>query len=92
MDGWQRGVAHQLASGGEYLGVVDKITDIPRFLATFSSRILDFQPDSWPTHVSGHPPGATLVFVWLDRIGLSGGGAAGWCACSRARRSRWPCR
>jgi hypothetical protein len=27
--------------------------------------------------VSGHPPGATLVFVWLDRIGLSGGGAAG---------------
>jgi hypothetical protein len=77
VDGWQRGVAHQLASGGEYLGVVDKITDIPRFLAMFSSRILDFQPDSWPTHVSGHPPGATLVFVWLDRIGLSGGGAAG---------------
>ena len=77
VDGWQRGIAHQLASGGEYLGVVDKVTDIPRFLATFSSRILDFQPDSWPTHVSGHPPGATLVFVWLDRIGLSGGGAAG---------------
>ena len=77
VDGWQRGVAHQLASGGEYLGVVGKIVDIPRFLATFSSRILDFQPDSWPTHVAGHPPGATLVFVWLDRIGLSGGGAAG---------------
>jgi hypothetical protein len=77
VDGWQRGVAHQLASGGEYLGVVGKIADIPRFLATFSSRILDFQPDSWPTHVAGHPPGATLVFVWLDRIGLSGGGTAG---------------
>lgn len=77
VDGWQRGIAHQLASGGEYLGTADKITDIPRFVATFSSRILDFRPDSWPTHVSGHPPGATLVFVWLDRIGLSGGGAAG---------------
>jgi hypothetical protein len=77
VDGWQRGVAHKLASGGEYLGVVGKITDIPLFLSTFASRILDFQPDSWPTHVSGHPPGATLVFVWLDRIGLSGGGAAG---------------
>ncbi|MDQ3785716.1 MAG: hypothetical protein M3422_00545 [Actinomycetota bacterium] len=77
VDGWQRGVAHKLASGGEYLGVVDKITDIPVFLSTFTSRILDFQPDSWPTHVSGHPPGATLVFVWLDRTGLSGGGAAG---------------
>lgn len=77
VDGWQRGVAHKLASGGEYLGVVGKVTDIPVFLSTFSSRILDFQPDSWPTHVAGHPPGATLVFVWLDRIGLSGGGAAG---------------
>jgi hypothetical protein len=77
VDGWQRGVAHQLASGGEYLGVVHGITDIPRFLSTFTSRILDFQPNSWPTHVAGHPPGATLIFVWLDRIGLSGGGAAG---------------
>jgi len=77
VDGWQRGIAHKLDSGGEYLGVVDKITDIPRFLTTFASRIVDFQPNSWPTHVSGHPPGATLVFVWLDRIGLSGGGAAG---------------
>src|SRR6185436_16638232 len=44
---------------------------------SFSSRILDFQPDSWITHVSGHPPGALLTFVWLDRIGLSGGAWAG---------------
>nr|WP_243866784.1 hypothetical protein [Actinophytocola oryzae] len=77
VDGWQRGVAHQLESGGEYLGVAAKVDSIPRFLETFTSRILDFQPASWPTHVAGHPPGATLVFVWLDRIGLSGGGAAG---------------
>jgi methylthioxylose transferase len=77
VDGWQRGIAHQLASGGEYLGVAAKVDSIPRFLDTFTARILDFQPDSWPTHVAGHPPGATLVFVWLDRIGLSGGGAAG---------------
>lgn len=77
VDGWRRGIAHQLASGGEYLGTANKVTDIPHFLQTFASRILDFQPDSWPTHVSGHPPGATLVFVWLSRIGLGGGGAAG---------------
>ncbi|MFC4854111.1 hypothetical protein [Actinophytocola glycyrrhizae] len=77
VDGWHRGVAHKLAAGGEYLGVVDEITDIPAFLSGFASRIVDFQPDSWPTHVSGHPPVATLVFVWLDRVGLSGGGAAG---------------
>ena len=53
------------------------ITDIPATLRTFSSRILDFQPNSWITHVSGHPPGALLTFVWLDRIGLGGGAWAG---------------
>src|SRR5581483_2542711 len=43
----------------------------------FARRIPDFQPDSWVTHVSGHPPGALLTFVWLDRIGLGGGAWAG---------------
>ncbi|MEV4310752.1 hypothetical protein [Actinocrispum sp. NPDC049592] len=77
VDGWQRGVAGQLTSQDEYLSAVPGITDIGVMLRTFTSRILDFQPDSWTTHVSGHPPGATLVFVWLDRLGLSGGGWAG---------------
>jgi methylthioxylose transferase len=77
IDGWQRGVAGQLTSQDEYLSAVPGITDIPTMLRTFSSRILDFQPDSWTTHVAGHPPGATLVFVWLDRLGLSGGAWAG---------------
>src|ERR1700747_1543817 len=44
---------------------------------TFSNHILDFQPNSWITHVAGHPPGALLTFVWLDRIGLGGGAWAG---------------
>jgi methylthioxylose transferase len=73
VDGWQRGLAGQLTSQDEYLAAVPGITDIPAMLRSFSSRILDFQPDSWTTHVAGHPPGATLIFVWLDRIGLSGG-------------------
>jgi hypothetical protein len=77
VDGWQRGVASQLTSQDEYLSAVPGITSVGTMLRTFSSRILDFQPDSWTTHVSGHPPGATLVFVWLDRIGLSGGAWAG---------------
>jgi hypothetical protein len=77
VDGWQRGIASQLTSQDEYLSAVPGITDAGVFLRTFSSRILDFQPDSWITHVAGHPPGATLVFVWLDRIGLSGGAWAG---------------
>ncbi|RMI35714.1 hypothetical protein [Nocardia stercoris] len=77
VDGWDRGFAGRLEEGGEYLPEVRGITDIPATLRGFSARILDFQPDSWTTHTSGHPPGAVLFFVLLDRIGLSGGGWAG---------------
>ncbi|RSN31755.1 hypothetical protein DL990_17470 [Amycolatopsis sp. WAC 01416] len=73
VDGWTRGFTGRLTTEHEYLHEVPEITDIPKMLNEFSSRILDFQPDSWTTHVSGHPPGATLVFVWLDRLGLHGG-------------------
>ena len=77
IDGWQLGFAGRLTARHEYLRQVPTITDIPEMLRTFSSRIVDFQPHSWMTHVSGHPPGALLTFVWLDRIGLSGGAWAG---------------
>ena len=77
IDGWERGFARRLAAQHEYLRQVPTITDIPEAVRTFASRILDFQPDSWITHVSGHPPGALLTFVWLDRIGLGGGAWAG---------------
>jgi methylthioxylose transferase len=77
IDGWQRGFAGRLTTRDEYLSQVGGITDIPATLRTFSSRILDYQPNSWTTHVSGHPPGALLTFVWLDRIGLHGGAWAG---------------
>lgn len=73
VDGWRRGFAGRLTEPSEYLSEVPGIHDIPSALAGFSSRILDYQPDSWSTHVSGHPPGALLTFVWLDRIGLGGG-------------------
>ncbi|GHF50224.1 hypothetical protein GCM10017566_24170 [Amycolatopsis bartoniae] len=77
IDGWQTGIAGRLTTSAEYLSEVPGITDIGVMLHTFSDRILDFRPGSWTTHVSGHPPGATLVFVWLDRLGLGGGAAAG---------------
>ncbi|WP_397517512.1 MULTISPECIES: hypothetical protein [unclassified Rhodococcus (in: high G+C Gram-positive bacteria)] len=73
VDGWQRGFVGRLTSTDEYLHEVPGITDIPATLRGFADRILDHQPDSWTTHVSGHPPGALLTFVWLDRIGLGGG-------------------
>ena len=77
IDGWQRGFAHRLVAQHEYLRQVPTVTDIPEAVRTFASRIPDFQPNSWITHVSGHPPGALLTFVWLDRIGLGGGAWAG---------------
>lgn len=77
VDGWSVGVAERLTPQAEYLHEVHRVTDIPAMLAGFSDRILDFQPGSWSTHTAGHPPGALLVFVWLDRIGLGGGAAAG---------------
>ncbi|GGN49276.1 hypothetical protein FHR83_008753 [Actinoplanes campanulatus] len=77
IDGWRRGITDRLTTEHEYLHEVPGITDIPATLAEFTTRILDFQPDSWTTHVSAHPPGALLVFVWLDRAGLGGGAWAG---------------
>ncbi len=77
IDGWRLGFAGRLVARHEYLRQVPTVTDIPSMLRSFSSRILDYQPHSWITHVSGHPPGALLTFVWLDRIGLGGGAWAG---------------
>ncbi|MGA5301063.1 hypothetical protein ACPCHT_14110 [Nucisporomicrobium flavum] len=73
VDGWHRGVAGRLSTGPEYLHEVPGITDVSEMLGDFTGRILAFQPDSWTTHVAGHPPGALLVFVWLERLGLGGG-------------------
>ncbi|MEU4311383.1 hypothetical protein [Nocardia sp. NPDC024068] len=72
VDGWKRGITSRLADGHEYLAEVPGVTDIPAMLHGFADRILDGQPDSWTTHVSGHPPGALLFFVLLDRLGLGG--------------------
>ncbi|WP_435831969.1 hypothetical protein [Nocardia rhamnosiphila] len=77
VDGWRRGFTARLADGHEYPAEVPGVTDIPAMLDSFAGRIVDGQPDSWTTHVSGHPPGALLFFVVLDRIGLGGSTWAG---------------
>ncbi|WP_405868326.1 hypothetical protein [Streptomyces sp. NBC_00005] len=80
VDGWYRGIAEQLTTRNEYLQVIGRFHDIPGTLRDFTRHILIDAPDNWPAHVAGHPPGATLTFVLLDRIGLGGGGWAGtWC-------------
>ncbi|MEU4397611.1 hypothetical protein [Micromonospora orduensis] len=76
VDGWSAGLAQRLTPQAEYLHEVPRVTDVPAMLAGFTDRILDFQPDAWSTHTAGHPPGALLIFVGLDRVGLGGGAAA----------------
>ncbi|HEY6424233.1 MAG TPA: hypothetical protein VIY28_13490 [Pseudonocardiaceae bacterium] len=73
VDGWQRGVADRLTTDTEYLHDVPRVSDVGAMLRIFTERIPGLRPDSWTTHVAGHPPGALLVFVGLDRIGLPGG-------------------
>jgi hypothetical protein len=73
VDGWQRGVADRLTTDTEYLHDVPRVSDVGAMLRIFAERIPGLQPESWTTHVAGHPPGALLVFVGLDRIGLPGG-------------------
>ncbi|WP_073447046.1 hypothetical protein [Streptomyces yunnanensis] len=80
VDGWQRGVAGRLTSNMEYLRSVADVREVPAFLRDFTQHILADSPHNWPAHVAGHPPGALLTFVGLDRIGLgSGAWAAAWC-------------
>ncbi|MFD4691823.1 hypothetical protein [Streptomyces sp. NPDC058463] len=80
IDGWERGIALRLTTKHEYLGVIGRFDDIGAALRGFDDHILIGPPGNWPAHVAGHPPGATLTFVLLDRIGLGGGAWAGvWC-------------
>lgn len=75
VDGWQRGVAGRLTDSGEYLRGVGRFEDggIGATLRDFTRHILLHSPDHWGTHIAGHPAGAVLTFVGLDRIGLGGG-------------------
>ncbi|WP_311663904.1 hypothetical protein [Streptomyces chisholmiae] len=76
IDGWHRGVVNNLETKHEYLRSVAEINAMPglgHFLTGFVERIPLDAVDNWPAHVAGHPPGATLTFVLLDRTGLVGG-------------------
>nr|WP_212914920.1 hypothetical protein [Streptomyces sp. TS71-3] len=76
VDGWHRGVARRLTTGNEYLQSVGSFHHVGPALRDFTHHILLHSPHHWPAHVAGHPPAATLTFVWLDHLGLHGGGWA----------------
>ncbi|MFC4786259.1 hypothetical protein ACT8ZV_17410 [Nocardioides sp. MAHUQ-72] len=71
------GISRVLGNDDEYLPTARATTDVTAMLREFVDRIPYAAPDNWPTHVAGHPPGALLVFVGLDRVGLGGDWAAG---------------
>ncbi len=78
VDGWSRGIAGRLTVETEYLHDLPQVAGIGALLRGFASHIVGSpQSPPWTVHVAGHPPGAFLVFVVLDRIGLRGGGPAG---------------
>lgn len=62
--------------GDSYLHDVPRVHGLGTFLSTFTRHIDALAPNSWHTHVAGHPPGALLTFVGLDRLGLGGPGPA----------------
>lgn len=54
----------------EYLHDATEVRDVPAALREFVERIPSAATDNWHTHVAGHPPGALLSFVALDRVGI----------------------
>ncbi|MDP9444504.1 MAG: hypothetical protein M3P83_09250 [Actinomycetota bacterium] len=68
------GIADPLEHPYEYLRTARMVDDVSGLLSEFVGRIPESaEPDNWPPHVAGHPPGALLVFVGLVRIGIASG-------------------
>ncbi len=76
VDGPQ-GLGRVLDHGTEYLESARQIDDVGVMLREYVARIPLDAPGHWPVHLAGHPPGAVLMFVGLDRVGLGSWQAAG---------------
>jgi methylthioxylose transferase len=64
------GLTREIVNRNEYLLTARQVHDVHGLLQGFVARIPAGVPDSWPTHVAGHPPGAVLFFVGLVHVGL----------------------
>ena len=71
------GISRVLGNPYEYLETARATSDVPAMLREYVDRIPYAASDNWVTHVAGHPPGALLFFVVLDRLGLAGDLSAG---------------
>jgi methylthioxylose transferase len=71
----RHGIGDILETPYEYLRTVHRVDGLHQMLREWVGRIpYDSAPKpNWPVHVAGHPPGALLFFIGLDRVGLGGG-------------------
>lgn len=65
------GLGAVFARRGEYVADAQAVTDVSAMLAGFVDRIPVDAADNWGIHVAGHPPGALLMFVGIDRLGIT---------------------
>ena len=65
------GLASVFERRQEYVYDAQTIGSIHTMLETFISRIPADATDNWYVHVAGHPPGALLYFVGIDRLGIT---------------------
>ncbi|WP_257948035.1 hypothetical protein [Brevibacterium aurantiacum] len=68
--GGKESISKVFARPSEYFVDAKEVSSIPAFLSGFIERVPLRAPDHWPIHIAGHPPGATLFFILLDRIGI----------------------
>ena len=66
------GLARVFERRQEYVYDAQHVTSISHMMHTFIDRIPLTHRDNWHVHVAGHPPGALLFFVLLDRLGVTG--------------------
>ncbi|WP_205860493.1 hypothetical protein [Phycicoccus sp. HDW14] len=72
------GLGRILDDPSEYLRSAQATDDVGALLREYVAHIPDRgEPGTLPTHLAGHPPGAVLMFIGLDRIGLGSWQAAG---------------
>lgn len=65
------GLARVFERRQEYVYDAQSVGSIHDMLQTFIDRIPFDSADNWYVHVAGHPPGALLCFVGLDRLGIT---------------------
>lgn len=65
------GLARVFERPGEYVYDAQRVDSIGTMVRTFVDHIPMDSADNWHTHVAGHPPGALVFFVLLDRMGIT---------------------